>query len=128
MALQLGARARGQPSTKVVGAAEGDSYFRYSTRSGEGSYWETLLKYTVVHRRARLAVVSTCVGTCALKVHRTSVGTCACVRVTEYSIAMDSYLLATVDVRVVGDEVGGAADEQVQADDVAEEEEARVPG
>jgi hypothetical protein len=50
------------------------------------------------------------------------------VRVTEYSIAMDSYLLATVDVRVVGDEVGGATDEQVQADDVAEEEEARVPG
>ena len=40
---------------------------------------------------------------------------------------MDSYLLATVDVRVVGDEVGGAADEQVEADDVAEEEEARVP-
>ena len=43
-------------------------------------------------------------------------------------IAMDSYLLATVDVRVVRDEVGGATDEQVQADDVAEEEEARVPG
>jgi hypothetical protein len=31
---------------------------------------------------------------------------------------MDSYLLATVDVRVVRDEVGGATDEQVQADDV----------
>ena len=28
---------------------------------------------------------------------------------------------------VVGNEVGGAADEQVEADDVAEEEEARVP-
>ena len=36
-------------------------------------------------------------------------------------------LLAAVDVRVVGDQVGRAADEQVEAHDVPEEEEARVP-